>query len=166
MTLADRIVCLQGGSIAQVGTPSELYNRPANLFVAEFIGSPPMNLLPGEIVHEADRIALQLAEGLRIDLPQGVVARYRKLPAKEVVIGFRPEHLRERAGVNTTPLSLNIALLEPLGSDTMVHAHFAGTRIVGRVAPERLSDADTSITLHLDLDHLHLFDPGSGDRVQ
>jgi multiple sugar transport system ATP-binding protein len=166
MTLADRIVCLQGGAIAQIGTPSELYNRPANLFVAEFIGSPPMNLVPGRIGHEADKTVLAFAEGLRIELPQQIVARYSGLPAKDVVLGFRPEHLRDAAGPNTTPLSLKIALLEPLGSDTMVHAHFGGHRIVGRVAPERLSDADTSVVLHLDLNHILLFDPASGDRLQ
>ena len=165
MTLADRIVCLEAGRIAQIGTPAELYDRPRSLFVAEFIGSPPMNLLPARLVQDDDETALVLEAGERLALPAEVAAQYRNLPDREVVLGFRPEHLRDTPGAASLALDMPVALIEPLGSDTLVHVEFAGTRVIGRVAPDRLSESDTRVTLHLGLDYLHLFDRATGLRL-
>ncbi|MBX3529651.1 MAG: sn-glycerol-3-phosphate ABC transporter ATP-binding protein UgpC [Rhizobiaceae bacterium] len=165
MTLADRIVCLQGGTIAQIGTPNELYGKPANLFVAEFIGSPAMNILPGRLDVAGEAATLELADGVRWSLPAELSARWRAEGSRDVAVGIRPEHLREAPARFSVPVDLPVAMLEPLGSDTLVHAELAGRRVLARVPPESVDDAARRIALHVDLGHLHLFDRVTGKRL-
>ena len=161
MTLADRIVCLQGGSIAQVGTPEDLYSHPANVFVASFIGSPQINLLPAIIA----RGALQLADGQ-------VIAPAKSLALEDgrpVLVGLRPEDLTDqsRAASMTKPQTLQIDYLVPetLGSDTYLIGDIAGTRVTARCAPVTRPAPGTKLTLHADTNHLHLFDPQTQNRI-
>ena len=155
MTLADRIVCLQNGSIAQVGTPEDLYSRPANVFVASFIGSPQINLLPATIANGA----LQLADGQVIKPAITLVLE----DGRSVLVGLRPEDLTDesRAASMTRPQTLQFDYLVPetLGSDTYLIGDIAGTRVIARCAPVTRPTSGAKLTLHADTNHLHLFDP-------
>ena len=113
MTLADRIVILNGGRIEQIGTPEEVYDTPASTFVAGFIGAPPMNLLPARRAAAARR------------------------PAEGLLVGVRPEHLVwHEVGRRRTPLVEGTAIVvEPLGSDTLVSLDVGGTPLIARLPP-------------------------------
>ncbi len=145
MTMADRIVVLRAGVIEQVDTPLNLYNRPANLFVAGFIGAPGMNLWPGEAA--GDR--LRLDGGPELSLP-GVA-----LPQGRLTLGLRPQHLRQGEG----PLSATAAMIEALGSETVVHASLEGGAPLLAVLPGQpgLQRGDR-ITLGFAAPDLHVFD--------
>jgi ABC-type sugar transport system ATPase subunit len=162
MTLADRIVCLEGGSSAQVGTPEDLYSRPANIFVASFIGSPQINLLPATVANGA----LLLADG-QVIKPIKLLADEEE--GRSVLVGLRPEDLTDESRANSMakPQSLRFDYLVPetLGSDTYLIGDIAGTRVTARCAPVTRPKAGTNLTLHADTNHLHLFDPKTKQRI-
>ncbi len=162
MTLADRIVCLDAGRIAQVGTPDELYNRPENLFVAGFIGSPPINLLTATAL---DR-KLHLADGQSLTLPDTTPALGAP---RTVTLGLRPEDLSDASRLGTSAaaqgLSINYLLSETLGSDTFLIGDIAGTRVTARCAPGTRPAPGSRVALFADATRLHLFDPATGKRL-
>ena len=161
MTLADRIVCLDGGHIAQVGTPDQLYNRPETVFVAGFIGSPQINLIP--VLAEGGRLTLSdgqtltLADGAAFGAPQ------------KVLMGLRPEDLSDesRAGTQRSPqkLVMDYVVSETLGSDTYLIGDVAGQRLTARCAPGIRPAPGTKISLFADAARLHLFDPDTRKRL-
>jgi multiple sugar transport system ATP-binding protein len=148
MTLADRIVLLRDGVIEQVGTPMELFSRPANRFVASFIGAPAMNILAGRI--EGSEIVLPF---LRLPCPPLVRA-----PADgRVEIGIRPEDVRPGGG-----FVAEAVVVEPMGSESLVLARAGGVdmqlRIAGRVPPL----AGARLALAIEPEDLHVFDAATG----
>ena len=157
MTLADRIVVMREGTVEQVGTPANLYEAPANRFVAGFIGSPQMNFLDGIIVDDgASGLALELSSGERIALGAD-----RKLEiGTPITIGIRPEHWRPSA--DGTGLNLRADFIERLGSGVNIHLHQAsraGPLLVWHhIEPARIREGET-IWLSPDPAHLHLFNP-------
>ena len=157
MTLADRIVVMRDGQIEQIGTPSELYDHPANRFVAGFLGSPQMNFLPGEVVEDgpAGR-ALKLASGERLALPS-IDATILGAP---LTIGVRPEHWRP---ADDGGIALRAHFIERLGSSVNIHLHQQapdGPALVWHhVEPARVREGET-VRLMPDPAHLHLFDAG------
>lgn len=154
MTMADRIVVLDKGRIAQVGSPLELYDRPANRFVAQFIGSPSINFLPGAI--KGGSLSLTTSSGT-IALPLKGAA-----DAARVVAGVRPEHFsRADQGISGT-----IQVIENLGAETYVFID-AGTGhdLCWRVSGRPGVSVGENITLDVDRDHLHIFDAESGARL-
>ena len=161
MTLAGRIVCLHGGNIAQIGTPEDLYSRPANVFVASFISSPQINLLPATVV----KGALKLADGQVINPAKPLAVEEGRL----VLVGLRPEDLTDESRVSsmTKPQSVKFDYLVPetLGSDTYLIGDIAGTRVTARCAPVTRPKSGAKLTLHADTNHLHLFDPKTEQRI-
>ncbi|HET6620000.1 MAG TPA: sn-glycerol-3-phosphate ABC transporter ATP-binding protein UgpC [Dongiaceae bacterium] len=156
MTMADRIVVLHDGIVEQVGTPLELYDRPANLFVAGFIGSPAMNMIPG-VIRPGAAPVFEAADGTH--LPLGAVPAGSD--GRKAIYGFRPEHLSLGGPVKT-----EIAVIEPTGSETQVVARLAGQRIVG-VFRERISaKPGEMLAIEPNLSSVHLFDAASGQRLQ
>jgi multiple sugar transport system ATP-binding protein len=151
MTLADRVVVMDGGNVAQIGSPLALYDRPQSLFVAAFIGSPPMNFLEGPI---AGSDTLVLDDGLRLKLPASVPGSGR------VTIGVRPEHF-VIAGDGWPAV---VSVVEPTGSETQVTARIAGNLI--RVLLRGRTDVAPGETIHLKLKpaDLHVFDTATGLR--
>lgn len=151
MTLADRIVVMQAGRIEQIGTPLELYDNPANEFVATFIGAPSMNLMYGTLTKGVVNLA-----GHSVALP-GVEG------AGQVRLGVRPEHLALSSEGRGLPMQVKV--VEPTGSETMVFLTFDG-RDVTAVFRERHAFAPGE-TIHLvpDADHLHCFDAATGQRI-
>jgi multiple sugar transport system ATP-binding protein len=133
MTLADRIVVMNDGRIEQVGTPMELFNNPANTFVAGFLGSPPMNQIKGVMTDNGAQIG-----GTELKL-NGAINGHA---GREVVVGVRPEHVTLTEGKDTTPLPIDLDLVEPLGSEALLHARFGEDSLVFK--------AET----HGDIDHL------------
>ncbi|GAA3857500.1 sn-glycerol-3-phosphate ABC transporter ATP-binding protein UgpC [Celeribacter arenosi] len=114
MTLADRIVVMNDGAIEQVGTPMELFNNPANTFVAGFLGSPPMNQMKGQLTENG---ALVGGTEIKVDGPTGSHA------GRNVIVGIRPEHVTLTPGEGTSALPIALDLVEPLGSEALLHAH-------------------------------------------
>ena len=151
MTLADRIVVLRAGRIEQVGTPLDLYNRPANRFVAGFIGSPHMNFLEGTVEAAGPgRSVVALAGGQKLELPSTGMAGAR------VTLGVRPHHIT--LGRNESSLSAKLTLVEALGAETVLHADLSGQKILV-VAPGQHDLAPgESIDLSLAAAPIHLFD--------
>ena len=148
MTLADRIVVLSGGKVEQIGKPLDLYENPANLFVASFLGSPQMNVMPCEAV--GDGVA-RIAGG-------GEIRTARKLaPGKPANVGVRPEHVFV-AAEGEDGLPGTIALAERLGADVFLHVDLAdGVTIAARAPAETKSDAGDNVRLRFAEAHTHFF---------
>ncbi|QKT02839.1 ABC transporter ATP-binding protein [Ectothiorhodospiraceae bacterium 2226] len=144
MVLSDRVAVMHAGRIEQVDTPLALYRTPATRFVAEFVGSPPINLLEGAALADAGLAPAQ---------------------ARDALIGIRPADVQVRAGGGAADaLAARVEVLEPTGSDLWVVGHWQGGRIKGRAAPdEPLREGETA-SFHIPRECLHLFDPESGAR--
>ena len=153
MTMADRLVVLEGGRVQQVGTPEEVYERPANRFVAGFIGSPAMNFFAVTV----GAGSATLGDGTRMPMPGA--------PDGPAVLGLRPESLHPLpAGAPGLPVT--VRLVEPLGSDTLVHFRLADADYVARVPPETRPRAGDAIVLSLDRARAHLFDAATGAALR
>jgi multiple sugar transport system ATP-binding protein len=168
MTLADRIVALRDGRIEQVGTPEDLYSRPANRFVAGFIGSPTMNFLAARLIAEDGGLFVVPAGGPPLAVTPAKVERYASHVGKPVVLGIRPEDLtntftdESRDGAAVVPLEMVVEIAEPLGSDTLIFSRIGEAEIVARISAVSTPVAGSTLRLHAHLNHMHLFDPDSG----
>lgn len=157
MTLADRIVVMNDGAIEQVGTPMELFNNPANTFVAGFLGSPPMNQLKGQLTETGAKIG---------DTEIGLNGHAFGQSGREVVIGIRPEHVTLTPGQNTSKLPISLDLVEPLGSEALLHAHHGDNSMVFKA--ETLGDiAHLSGVreVHVPADLIKVFDAETGHAL-
>jgi multiple sugar transport system ATP-binding protein len=153
MTLADRIAVLDRGRLLQLGTPDDLYQRPTSLFVAQFIGSPPMNVLRAEV-----RDGALVAEGAwRLPLT-------RRVDAASVHVGIRPEGI-DLVGPSPEAQAAEVLVSEPLGSETIVDVTVGGTLVKVRAAPEVRPAPGTRVYLRVDPDALRLFDASTGDAL-
>jgi sn-glycerol 3-phosphate transport system ATP-binding protein len=154
MTLADRLIVMNAGNVDQIGPPLELYERPATAFVAGFIGSPAMNLLPG---HFKDG-GVALGDTV---LPLHSQAGETRRP---VLVGLRPEHLEQTAD---GPLSVRVELLERLGADTILHGRLAGadTPLIVRTAGTLGPQLGETVRFAIRPEHLYLFDADNGRRL-
>jgi ABC-type sugar transport system ATPase subunit len=152
MTLADRIVVLCEGRVEQIGTPEDVYERPATRFVAGFIGAPPMNLLAGRIVHHPEGIMLSLP-GVALPLASSAM-----LPEGEVTAGIRPENLEWAAPNEPASIDAPALVVEPLGSDTLVVVELGGQDLHVRLPPKKVRRVGDAVRLRLPLEHVHLFD--------
>ena len=164
MTLGQRIVVLKDGEIQQIDTPMALYERPANLFVAGFLGSPAMNLLRGRLerVQDSKDLVLDLPEGQQV--PLGAVAVDGAWVGGEVVAGIRPEDLCVDAGATSFPVDVEV--VEPVGNEVFVNLRHGPQALVARFGPRPLPVAGTSIRVAVQPQHVHFFDAGSGMRLE
>ncbi|HSH88648.1 MAG TPA: sn-glycerol-3-phosphate ABC transporter ATP-binding protein UgpC [Ramlibacter sp.] len=158
MTMGDQIVVMRDGRIEQTGSPLQLYDHPANQFVAGFIGSPAMNFLPGTLRRAGDGSFVELTDGTRLDAPVHAAGQ----DGQPVVFGTRPEHLLL---ADSGGIPANVVVMEPTGMDTFVACRHAGTELAA-VFRERYDFAPGS-TIHLvpDRERAHLFDAQSGQRL-
>ncbi len=160
MTMADRIVVMRDGHIAQIGAPLELYDRPANTFVASFIGSPAMNLLPGVIVDGAGGAAVRI-DGADLPVPPGPgVAAGRR-----VMLGIRPEHLDLTGPGGTASIAADVVVVEPTGSETHVVLRHGGHDMMAVFRERHAFRPGHSVHLTPVAGKVHLFDAASGDRL-
>jgi multiple sugar transport system ATP-binding protein len=159
MSMADRIVVLQLGVVEQIGAPLELYDRPVNLFVAGFIGSPAMNLIDATL-RRADGSAVAVAaDGTRLPVPPDVAGR----DGQPIVYGIRPEHLEfVPAGQG---LSVDVVVVEPTGSETLVVSRLAGNEIEAVFRERHRLNPGDRISLAPQLGAVHVFDKATGQRL-
>ena len=156
MTLADRIVAMHGGVVQQVGTPLELYDRPANLFVAGFIGSPGMNFLEGRYRVSGDRADVELNDGTLIP----VALRPALEPGSRATVGIRPEHVVLGAG----EMEAGVELIEPTGFGIILHLALHGVPFKVFTLDRDALTAGPALRVEFPAKHLHLFDE-EGKRV-
>jgi len=152
MTLGDRVVVMKDGVVQQEGAPLTLYQRPANRFVASFIGSPAMNFVDVNI--SGDGLWAE-AQGLRLQVPQ----RMRSLGGQRLTLGVRPEALRLANGADEHGFATTVDVLEPLGNEILLNFRAGGVQMVARVDPGVRVKAHESVRLALDPQRLHFFDP-------
>ena len=160
MTMADVIVIMRDGIIEQQGAPLEVYDRPQNRFVAEFIGSPTMNLLAAKTVSGAKGgIAAQLSDGTELPLPPKVKIG----PGRDILYGIRPEHLKFS---EKGPIRIVVATIEPTGPEIHIYGDVTGQEICA-ISSERISAVrgDTLALVPI-LERVHLFDATSGKRIE
>jgi multiple sugar transport system ATP-binding protein len=173
MTLADRIAIMKDGVLQQLGTPHKVYNQPANLFVAGFIGSPSMNFLPVTLAKTSQGepgLMLRNDAGQNFELPIKTRASGKELGrGRELILGLRPENITTMAlganGNGTARIKCQIKVVEPTGPDTLVYVGINGKDVVCRVPPDEVSRPDESLSLSIELAKAHFFDPQSGERV-
>jgi sn-glycerol 3-phosphate transport system ATP-binding protein len=161
MTLGDRLIVMDNGYAAQIGSPLDVYEKPATLFVAGFIGSPAMNFLDGRI--SSDGGSVELPGDVKLSIENGSLPEYG---GKDVTLGIRPEHFKltdEKEGV----MHLSVAHVEQLGADTLVHGHFGENKsaLTVRMSDIQQFKKNTILTLKIPSQRLHLFDRESGKRI-
>ena len=158
MTMGDKIVVMRDGRIEQTGSPLDLYDHPANQFVAGFIGSPAMNFLPGTLRRSSGAVRVELKGGTLLDAPPDSGGE----DGQPVIFGTRPEHLTL---VDSGGIATEVVVMEPTGMDTFIACRHEGVEL-SAVFRERHDFAPGS-TIHLlpDLQRAHLFDAGSGQRL-
>lgn len=154
MTMADRIVIMRDGYIQQVGTPAEVYHQPVNQFVAQFIGAPAMNMLSG--AWQDQKISLN--GGIEVNIPGRTIQA-----GSDVVLGIRPEDLL----VSDKPSLFQgvVTVLEPLGSETLVHVDIAGEEIVAKASGRNPPSVGETVHLSASSDNMHVFDAVSGKAL-
>ncbi|UWU89402.1 ABC transporter ATP-binding protein [Bradyrhizobium sp. CB1015] len=166
MTLADRVVVMNKGRIEQIGTPNELYHKPATRFVAGFIGSPAMNFIPCRLEDVGGSLQLRLTDRIAFPLPPARAARYNAVSRTDkLLLGLRPEHLTEshahlEPGVETFDTVLDVT--EPMGMETLVYFGLDGTPVCGRVNPNAGAKDGAPMRLAMDLNNMHLLNEETG----
>ncbi|MFJ9991346.1 ABC transporter ATP-binding protein [Pseudomonas putida] len=166
MTLGDKVAVMKDGIIQQFGTPQQIYNDPANLFVASFIGSPPMNFIPVRISKQDGRLFALLDSGqARCELPLGPASE--ALDGREVILGVRPEQiaLGSAEGNGLPAVRAEVQVLEPTGPDLLVFVTLNQTKVCCRLAPDVACNVGDSLNLQFDPARVLLFDASSGERL-
>jgi multiple sugar transport system ATP-binding protein len=172
MTLGDRIVVLDAGRVQQIDTPLGLYHQPRNRFVASFIGSPPMNLIDGEIVAPqrpaGESAAFRSLDGaLIIPISQALAERAGARLARRVTLGVRPEHITVRTVEGAGPASIRATLesVEPLGYEVLARVAIGAAVLTARIPPVPLPPPGTTVVATLDIAHICLFDGETGEAL-
>jgi multiple sugar transport system ATP-binding protein len=155
MTMGHRITVMRDGKIQQVGTPGQVYASPANAFVAQFIGTPPMNLIPATVSGDT----LQMSSFV---LPLAAKFKGFVIDAQRVLAGIRPEHLRHSAD---GPIKANVDVVEPVGHETIVYATAGDAHLVAIFDPSLTPRAGETIAMTVDTEAMHLFDAGTEKNV-
>jgi multiple sugar transport system ATP-binding protein len=170
MTMGDRICVMRDGLIMQVADPLTLYRQPQNLFVAGFIGSPPMNLLKGKVERrDGGLFFCESAEKNGLSFPlegrlQPLASRY---VGKEVVFGIRPEHIsNEPKEGSSTPVTLDVDIAEPMGSESLVYLKAGSGNVIARIQGEHVFHMGEPVTVQLNLDKVSLFNPETEEVIR
>ena len=173
MTLATKIAVLKDGELQQVGTPAEIYNTPSNLFVADFMGSPAMNLIKAKTAQENGRVVLKLPRSGRGEVtlsPPESIAAGPLANGRDLILGIRPEAITDRDGADRNSRTIELVegvvdVVEPAGSDTFVVTEFGGKPITARMRSDTTVKAGEVFPFAFNLDKAVLFDPESGRRI-
>ena len=165
MTMGNRIAVMKDGKIQQVGTPLDLYDRPANVFVATFIGTPPMNLVQATI---AGNGTILTVSNYTIPVPQSLQSLTMGKEGRKIVAGIRPENILEAGNAargETARLTAEVEIAEPLGHEVVVHARIGEDLVVAKLDPHHIPKMGDKIELNLELDTMHLFDAETEKRM-
>jgi multiple sugar transport system ATP-binding protein len=175
MTMGDRICVMKDGAIMQVAEPLTLYNEPANLFVAGFIGSPPMNLFAGIVRWEEGRLwfveANPTGTQLRMALPEKLARRVAGRLDLPVTFGLRPEQIQDRAIAReeadpARTAECEVEVVEPMGAETYLHLSTGLTTFIARIPPTSRYQPGDRIEVTFDVERAHLFDQATGDVLR
>ncbi|MCF6301978.1 MAG: sn-glycerol-3-phosphate ABC transporter ATP-binding protein UgpC [Devosiaceae bacterium] len=154
MTLADRIVIMKDGHIQQVGTPTEVYDQPANLFVAQFIGAPSMNVLTGTSVEKG--IQLDVGKLLQVDVGSA---------GQTIKVGVRPNNLTLSKNKSKALLSGQVSIIEPLGAETLIYVMVGDEEVVATISGKEMPALGETVYLAAPFEELHFFDGETGDAI-
>ncbi|MDQ8196761.1 sn-glycerol-3-phosphate ABC transporter ATP-binding protein UgpC [Pelagicoccus enzymogenes] len=164
MTMGDRICVMNGGDIMQVDEPLTLYNQPANMFVASFIGSPPMNLLPGRIERKEGTLYFQATDSMiTLRLSNRLAEAAAEYVDRDIIFGVRPENIHQAEESSnyetehTAKLTIDVA--EPMGNETMLYLSNGSQSLIGRIHSDVRPQINKTITVWFDQAKAHLFDP-------
>jgi multiple sugar transport system ATP-binding protein len=166
MTMGDRIAVLRDGLLQQVDAPMTLYDSPANVFVATFIGSPSMNILRARVGGSSDGVFLE-TDGFRLPAPAPRAPELVERVGQELLLGIRPEHLetRELAENVDATIQAGVEVAEPMGSEIVLHLRAGQDTVTARVDPRtRVAPGDV-VELAVDLERIHLFDPDTEEAI-
>jgi multiple sugar transport system ATP-binding protein len=170
MTMADRIAVLNEGVLQQLGTPQQLYEAPANLFVATFIGSPAMNLIPGRIIAMNETVHFE-SGAIRLPLLTTSAKRLAERIGTEVILGVRPEYIHDPgyqpAKISGERLTTRVDLSEAMGSETYLHLRTADGehQLIARVDPRTTARPGHDFEALIDVERLHFFDPATNSAI-
>jgi ABC-type sugar transport system ATPase subunit len=159
MTLSDRIVVMNHGVVQQIGTPEEVYAKPANRFVAEFVGTPSMNMITGELRRAAGMAQFQAA-GMAVPLPEPMAAG---ASAPSVLLGVRPEDIRFAPAGSAGSIAARVSVAELAGAEKYIYLDVAGTQIVARTDADSPIRGGDTVALQFRPDRVHLFNGTSED---
>ena len=164
MTMGHRIAIMSEGVLQQIGPPQDVYERPANLFVARFIGNPPMNTISGPVIADGDGLAVAVASS-RVSLPTPYATAIAGLGLTDVVFGVRPEHLRL---ASDGMLRATVSVIESLGHERHVICRLEdGQMVIVRQPSSAAAPREGSMVgLATDLDHVHVFDARTEQRIR
>lgn len=158
LTLADRIVVMRSGVVQQIGKPDDIYERPRNMFVASFLGNPPINFMDGTLEVEGERVLFRRGE-LALALPPHIAERVAGQAGRSVVLGIRAEDVASHSGaLREDGLQGRILSVLPVGSDQFLEVEVEGTKLFFRVGKEGQHKEGENATLKVNLNRLHLFD--------
>jgi multiple sugar transport system ATP-binding protein len=163
MTLGDKVAVMKDGIIQQFGTPQQIYNDPANLFVAGFMGSPPMNFIPLRLQRRDGRlVGLLDSDDGHCELPLGEASG--ELEGRELILGIRPEQIQQALGEGSS-VRARVQVLEPTGPDTLAFVEINQTKVCCRLAPDAPVRVGDALDLQLAPERVLLFDAQSGERL-
>ena len=173
LAMSDRVAVMSAGILQQVGTPAEIYNRPSNLFVADFMGSPAMNLLKAKVVAENGSMVLKLTQTGQQDVSFAAPASIAMAPleaGRDLILGIRPEAITDRDGADRNSKAVQfvdglVDVVEPAGSDTFVVTQLGGKALTARMRSDAEVKAGQTVPFAFNLDKAVLFDPASGVRL-
>ncbi|KRG10801.1 ABC transporter ATP-binding protein [Staphylococcus sp. NAM3COL9] len=167
LTMANRIVILNRGKIMQVGTPKEVYDKPENIFVAGFIGSPSMNIL--DAYFNEDHIIIE-EQKFPITPSQIRLLKEKGYENKNIKMGIRPEHIKDEpiyteSGITNT-FEAKVKVNELLGSESIIHTNLGDYELVAKVNSRNQSNSGDTIKFIFDINKIHFFNPETGDRIK
>jgi ABC-type sugar transport system ATPase subunit len=164
MTLGDRIVVMNAGRVQQVDTPMAVYDRPRNTFVAGFIGSPPIALIPGRLVRDGAPRFESTDRALSLAVPRAWETLLAGGSARDVILGIRPEDIHLANG-DANAVRMRVDLVEPLGSEILLHASAGDAELTARLPPHLRPETGSEVALAFDESKLHFFDPETRERL-
>jgi multiple sugar transport system ATP-binding protein len=168
MTMGTRIAVQSAGVLQQVDTPQILYDRPANTFVAGFIGSPSMNFFEGQLASSDGTIQVQ-TKGFQVEVPKGKQAALRDYLGKDVIFGIRPEDIHDSrfvpVDVSAAPLVARVDVIEPMGSERYLYLVVEGQDFVARVDPRSAAAVGSDLEMAFNMDNMHVFDAQTEEAI-
>jgi multiple sugar transport system ATP-binding protein len=165
MTMADRVVVMNGGRIEQTADPITLYEKPGNLFVAGFIGAPTMNFIYGEIVARDGALLFTEPSGTVLKLPKSREEAYRRSVGKPVVLGVRPDHVLRQEAPAGCSIRMTVKDVEPLGPHTLVIGSVGRFPFTAQMQVGTAAEPDQAFEVALDLERAHLFEKSTGHAI-
>lgn len=169
MTMATRIVVMNAGAIMQVGTPQELYDRPKNVFVGGFIGSPAMNFFDSTVEGDGERMTLRATEGFEMPVPPEKRDDLEPYRGKKVIMGVRPENIHDAqlqpTGINPSLTEAKVDVTEMMGSEVNVHLVVDSHAFLARMDPRTTARPGLQMQIALDTDRVHVFDAETEEAI-